>query len=129
MRIHHIGYLVRKLDRAAARFKQLGFSVVQEAVYDEYRKIDILFMGKDGYIIELIAATSQEAVVSGLYKKFRNAPYHLCYGTSSFDEELKQLCENGYVQIDQPHPAPAFFGRRVVFLLCSDIGMIELVEE
>lgn len=129
MRVHHIGYLVRRLEKAVRRFEQLGYTAKGAPVYDEGRRVNIQFLEKDGYLVELVASAAPDSVVAGLYQRFRNAPYHLCYAADSFEEELARLCQNGYVQMGEPAPAPAFGGRRVVFLLSAEIGMIELVEE
>ena len=43
MEIHHIGYLVKKLDKAFSAFLDLGYHVKQEAIFDEYRQANISF--------------------------------------------------------------------------------------
>ena len=48
MRVHHIGYLVKRIDRARAVFETLGFTAADEAVYDEYRDVNIQFMENGG---------------------------------------------------------------------------------
>ena len=37
MTIHHIGYLVKRLERAQKAFEELGYAVVQEPVRDASR--------------------------------------------------------------------------------------------
>ena len=69
MKIHHIGYLVRKIDRAIQEFGDLGYQVLQETVYDDYRQVQICFMEKDGYVIELVSPTTKTSVVRDLLKK------------------------------------------------------------
>ncbi len=49
MTVHHIGYLVKKLDRAAADFAALGYEAQGGPCRDEGRGVDILFLRKDGY--------------------------------------------------------------------------------
>ena len=44
-------------------------------------------------------------------------------------KELAELEGNGYIRIDEPTPAPAIGGRRVVFLMHPAAGMLELLEE
>ncbi|MEA5026106.1 MAG: VOC family protein [Erysipelotrichaceae bacterium] len=129
MKIHHIGYLVKKIDKAISAFQQLGYSLVTEKTYDSIRKINICFMLKDGYLIELVSPASDDSVVSGLIRQYRNAPYHFCYCSTDFDAALSALSANGYVCIDEPCPAPALAGKRVVFLMNPSIGLIELLEE
>ena len=55
--------------------------------------------------------------------------YHLCYEAENFEKELAELEGNGYIRIDEPTPAPAIGGRRVVFLMHPAAGMLELLEE
>ena len=44
MKIHHIGYLVRKMEKAAVAFEALGYVPEGSAVRDEGRGADILFL-------------------------------------------------------------------------------------
>lgn len=55
MNIHHIGYLVKKGPKAQAAFEALGYIAEGEWTHDEIRKVDILFLQKDGYRIELVS--------------------------------------------------------------------------
>lgn len=79
MNIHHIGYLVKKGPKAQAAFEALGYIAEGEWTHDEIRKVDILFLQKDGYRIELVSPYAPDSVVSGLIRTYKNAPYHLCY--------------------------------------------------
>lgn len=128
LKIHHIGYLVKKLESSIRSFEALGYQIVKETVYDEGRDVNICFLSKDGYQIELVTPVSDSSVVAGLLKKYKNCPYHICYACSNFEETLADLTANGYVAIDSPTPAPAIEGRRVVFLMNASLGMIELLD-
>lgn len=128
LQIHHIGYLVKKIDKAAAAFEQLGYAAASETVLDDYRNVYIRFMEKDGYRIELVSPADNSSVVSGLIKKYKNSPYHLCYETPDLDASLASLTDAGFTAIDTPAPAPALQSRRVVFLMNPFLGMIELLE-
>ena len=128
MTVHHIGYLVKRLDRAAAEFAALGYEALGESCRDESRGVDILFLRKDGYTVELVSPYTPESVVAGLIKTYKNAPYHICYETADFERELAALESGGYTRMGEPSPAPAIGGRRVCFLYSPRIGMIELLE-
>lgn len=128
MTIHHVGYLVKKLERARKAFEGLGYAVEQETVRDEYRKIDILFLIKDGYRVELVAPYDSTSVVAGLLPRIGNSPYHFCYEVDNLDAEVERLRDERYVVSADPAPAPACGGRRVVFLIHPFMGMIELLE-
>ncbi|MBD5153160.1 MAG: lactoylglutathione lyase [Oscillibacter sp.] len=128
-RVHHIGYLVKHLEKSRDSFLSLDFQVTGDTVYDEYRDVDILFMEKDGYTVELVSPRSDASVVARLIKTYKNAPYHICYETDDLTAELARLENSGFTRIDDPAPAPALGGRRVCFLMSARIGMIELLEE
>ncbi len=128
MRVHHVGYLVKRLEKARNGFSSLGFQAAGEAVYDGCRDIDILFMEKDGWLVELVSPRSEASVVAKLIKTYKNAPYHLCYEADDFLAELAELEKSGFTKIDSPAPAPALDGRRVCFLMSPHIGLVELLE-
>lgn len=128
LKVHHIGYLVKKMESAICSFEALGYEITQASIYDEIRKVNICFLQKDNYCIELVSPASEDSVVSGLIKKFKNSPYHICYETEHFKEDYQELINGGFVSIDVPTPAPALQGRNVVFLMNPFMGMIELLE-
>lgn len=129
LKIHHIGYLVKKINAAVKEFERLGFTMIHGITHDDYRKIDICFLEKDGYMIELVSPTDPSSVVAGLLKKYKNSPYHICYESEHFEEDLAKLQEEGYAAIDTPTPAPAIGFRPVVFLMNASLGMIELLKK
>lgn len=128
MKIHHIGYLVKKIEKAAAAFEALGYAREGDMTRDEYRRVDILFMQKDGYRIELVSPYAQDSVVAGLIRVYKNAPYHICYEAEDFAAEIAGLENSGYVRMDEPACAPAIGGRRVTFFMHAATGMLELLE-
>lgn len=129
LKIHHLGYLVKNIEKAKGSFAALGFSVVQDSVYDPCRGIELLFMEKDGYRIELVTPKTETSVVSKLIKTYKNAPYHICYLSDNFEQDIKDLSGSGYIQIDVPTPAPALGNARVCFLMGAHNGLIELLEK
>ncbi len=125
--VHHIGYLVKNMKKARDTFLSLGYRIEQDTLRDEFRKVDICFLVKDNYRIELVCPYAEDSVVSGLMKRFKNSPYHICYETADFEAAYAELRENGFIAIDAPAPAPALGGREVVFLSSASLGMIELI--
>lgn len=125
--VHHIGYLVKKIEKAKNAFLSLGYQIEQDTLRDEIRKVDICFVIKDNYRIELVSPYTEDSVVSGLMKRYKNSPYHICYETTDFDAACADLCASGFIAIDTPTPAPALDGREVIFLSDAMLGMIELI--
>ena len=128
MRVHHIGYLVKKLERALQAFEGLGYAVSQPVVRDELRKVDILFLEKDGYRVELVAPYDLTSVVAELRVRVGNSPYHVCYEVDDLEYEIERLRNERYVVSGDPAPAPACGGKRVCFMIHPFMGMIELLE-
>lgn len=128
MKIHHIGYLVKNMDLARRQFYMLGYKKAGEVLSDSFRKADIQFLEKDGYRIELVCPAAPDSVVNGLLKRYRNAPYHICYETDDLEETAEYLQKDGFTRMDTPCPAPAIDGRRVCFFWGTGIGITEILE-
>ena len=128
MKIHHIGYLVKNIEKAVKQFENLGFLSEGDIVFDEYRGIDILFMTNGDYRIELVSPITDNSVVAKTIKTLGNSPYHICYYCENIDNTTAELRQMKYVPVGDAAPASAFGGRRVVFLFNRDIGIIELLE-
>ncbi len=99
LKVHHIGYLVKKGAPARDAFLRLGYTVLQDWVRDEGRGIDISFIGKDGTVLELVTPFREDSDVSGLLKRIKNCPYHICYISSSIEKDSVLLREAGYLPI------------------------------
>ena len=128
LKVHHIGYLVKKMKPAIRTLQALGFQVTQDTVFDEIRQVDICFLEKDGYRIELVCPVSDKSVVYGLLGRYKNCPYHICYETTDFEKDYEALRAEGFLPIDSLTPAPALSGREVVFMTHASLGMIELIK-
>ena len=128
LKVHHIGYLVKKIEPAVRTLQALGYQVTQNTVFDDIRQVEICFLEMDGYRIELVCPASDKSVAYGLLKKYKNCPYHICYETSDFEQDYETLRAEGFLPIDSPTPAPALQNREVVFLTSASVGMIELIK-
>lgn len=129
MKIHHVGYLVKNIEKAKTKFEKLGFEVEGDVVFDEYRGIDILFMSNDGYRIELVSVKTEDSVVADTYKKLGNTPYHICYCSNNLEEDKIELRQEGFLPLGESAPAVAINGNNVCFMFNRQIGLIELVEQ
>lgn len=127
-KIDHVGYLVKNINKASASFGEFGFAAVSDITRDEYRGVDICFMEKDGYVIELVCPYTRESIVAGIVKTHRNSPYHICYRVKDISDAKARLEEAGFISMDEPAPAPAMENKPVCFLMSARMGMIELVE-
>ena len=129
MKIDHIGYAVKRMDRAMAAFEVLGFHF-GEAIDDADRNVKIAFGENDGCRIELVAPLDREtpSPVDGQLRKLGPTPYHLCYISPDLDGERRALEAQGFRTVLEPAPAVAFGGRRVAFMAHAALGLMEIVE-
>ncbi len=128
MKIHHVGYLAKNLEKSQIRFIELGYEVEREVKYDPIRRINISFLKNGDYRVELIQPMDSDSPMYPLLKRFKNTPYHFCYETDDLDREVSELSAKGYTVIQEPDIAPCIDDKRVVFLNNISMGIIELVE-
>jgi methylmalonyl-CoA/ethylmalonyl-CoA epimerase len=129
MKIDHIGYAVKRIDRAITAFQKLGYEF-EPAIDDKDRNVKLAFGSKDGYRIELVAPLDKklESPVDQYLSNAVGTPYHICYESESLDVEIEELKAQGYKVVIEPRPAVAFGGRRVVFMMNLGFGLMEIVE-
>ena len=129
MKIDHIGYAVKRIDRATAAFEKLGF-VFEPAVQDPDRNVRLCFGQKDGCRIELVCPLDRgkASPVDAYLRSVGPTPYHICYESGDLDAEIGTLRQDGFKVILEPAPAVAFGGRRVAFLMHLGLGLMEIVE-
>ncbi len=128
MRIDHIGYAVKNIDKAKNSMEALGYEF-EPIVEDKDRNIFIAFGELDGYRVELVAPIGGESPVDMYLSKIGPTPYHICYKSSDIENDIEKL-EGSRFKVSIPlAPAVAFNNKRVVFLYSLSIGLIEIVEE
>lgn len=128
MKINHVGYLVRKLNRAKIAFEELGYVAVSEVIYDDIRDINLCLLEKEGYVIELVEPASKESEMNSLLKKIGNSAYHICYEVDNIESKIEELRLQKYVTCSELCTTRLFNGRRVCFMVHPYMGMIELLE-
>ena len=128
LKVHHLGYLVKKKDAAQRAFLALGYRTTDDWGRDESRGVDICFMEKDGLLVELVCPYTDSSDVSGLMGRMKNSPYHICYSTPDYEADIAALREEGFVPVRESAPAPRLGGRDVIFLMHPAMGMVELVD-
>lgn len=129
LKIHHIGFLTKTLKETEEVFCSLGYVVEQESAYDSIRKVNISFLNKDGYRVELIEPVDETSPLYPLLKRYKNSPYHFCYEVPDLQDAIMKLSDLGWRVFQEPEIAPCLRNKKVCFLMNSSAGMIELLEE
>lgn len=128
MEIHHIGYLVKNIDKAKEIFESLGYLIEKDTMYDDIRDINICFMCNGEYRIELVSPQSKDSVVSDTIKKMGETPYHICYYVDDIKKAMESLRAHGFIPTSEIQPAPAINRKQVCFMYKRNMGLLELVE-
>lgn len=129
MQIDHLGYAVKRLERAISAFEQLGFAF-EPLIEDLDRNVRICFGQKDGYRLELVSPLdrSKTSPVDAYLRGGIGTPYHICYQSEDLDADVQNLQGLGYKVVLEPQSAVAFGSRRVMFLMSAGFGLMEIVE-
>ena len=127
MRIDHIGYAVKNIDKARKSMEALGYAF-EPTVEDKDRNIFIAFGELDGYRVELVAPMGEGSPVDMYLSKIGPTPYHICYRSSDIEADIAELQKNRFKVSIPLAPAIAFGNKRVVFMFSLSVGLIEIVE-
>ena len=128
MKIHHIGYLVKSIEKSMPEFIKLGYEKETEIVYDDFRKINICFIKNENYRIEFVEPAKECDFLQSLSKKIGVGTYHVCYESTDFDNDIKNLTENGYIVVQEKAEAIAINKKMLFFLYSRNTGLLEIVE-
>ena len=128
MKVHHIGYLVKNIEKTRVKFLGLGYEVERPVKFDAIRDVNIEFLINGGYRVELIQPLSETSPMYPLLKRYKNSPYHICYEVDDLNKAVEELSGSGYTVIQEPEVAPCIDDKKVAFLTNISMGIIELVE-
>ena len=136
LKVDHIGYLVKDLDRAAAAFAELGFVPVTDVIRDDMpdsagaaRNVLLRFMENAGTVVELVAPLGEDSHVYERLRTCGEGPYHICYAVEDLAAQMEKMRAQKWMILRRPSPAVAFGGAPVAFLVKKGAGMVELVEK
>lgn len=129
MKIHHIGYLVKNIEKSIGILEKIGFVIDSAIYFDKDRNADICFISGNGLLLELVSPKIDSDLYP-LLKTYSNQPYHLCYEVSDIENTIAELKKQGFLLFKEKQDALAISNTaQVVFLMHRHIGMIELVQK
>lgn len=136
MKVDHIGYLVKDMDRAAEAFAELGFAPVTEVIRDDVpdsagnvRNVLLRFLENAGTVVELVAPLGEDSDVFNRLQTCGEGPYHICYAVDDLAASMEAMRAKKWRVLRRPSPAVAFGGAPVAFLVKKGAGIVELVEK
>lgn len=135
MKIEHVGYLCKDINKSIKAFLSLGYeqetAVFEDNVKDgdnKARNVNICFLRNGNYRVELVSPIDETSDVYATIKRQGEGPYHICYQVDDLESSVIELKQSGWMVLRRPAKAIAFNNNRVVFLFKAGVGTIELVE-
>ncbi len=108
MTLHHIGYVVRSLDGALARFREEGATVIIPPTEDALQRVRVSVIHIDGDVpVELVAPLDDAAPIRARLQRGGGLD-HVCYAVDDLEAALERETRNGAVVVCPPCRAAAF---------------------
>jgi len=95
MRVHHIGYVVKSIERYK---KNLILQETIKSIYDPIQKAKLELIKSDNIYIELIEPQEESAFTYAFMKK-GGGYHHLCYEVESKQEALRVVQERKMIKV------------------------------
>lgn len=124
IRVHHVGYLVRDIERFAASLPGL---TLKNLVEDPLQNAKLALYGVgDGSYVELIQPLSSTAFTWAHLNRNGEGLHHVCYEGIPLDALDRVLKEHRMIKVRGPMHA-ILFGRDVVFAVTRQRSIIEFL--
>lgn len=124
MKIHHIGYVVKSIEAAAAALP--GLRLVEQVV-DPVQQATLALYALDNINIEFICPAGPQSFTWGFLDKTGGGYHHLCYEADSLEDVDRIIRERRMVKVLGPVPAVLFGGRQVVFAYARNKDIVEFL--
>lgn len=124
MTIHHIGIVVKSLEKNISLYKNLGCTQSSDIIDDAIQHNRIVFLRNGPYLLELVEPLNEN---SSIYH-FKEGYHHICYEIDSpntFLHNFKQL-KIGKI-FTKPMLAPAIDNREIVFACLTNGAFVEFL--
>lgn len=124
MKVHHMGIIVKDLEKNVILYTKLGYDVVSSIVVDNVQQNRVVFLQSQNHKIELIEPMNEK---SSIYH-FKEGYHHICYEVDdreAFLYDFKQL-KIGKI-FTKPMQAPAIDNREIVFACLTNGTFVEFL--
>lgn len=129
MKLHHIGIVVGSIKERLILYQNFNNKPLSDVdiITDKIQKVKVCFIKTGGVTLELIEPLNNNSPVSAFLRK-GGGLYHLCFETKNIREAVRLIKKSGGFVIGKPVSAKAFNGRKIVFAMFRELGLIEFVE-
>ena len=126
-RFHHVGIATNSIDSFADRISDLC-SGTSTRFTDLTQGIQGMFVEIGNMNLEILEPFGDDLTLEP-WLTVGNRIYQIAFEVNDLDAELKKARSKGIRVVREAHPAVAFDGRRVAFLMPAPGILIELIED
>lgn len=129
MTLHHIGYVIDKIEDVMPNFEILGYKMSSLPVNDDIQRCRICFIERANEpLIELVEPYENNKSLRKMLTQRGNAPYHMCYEVEDVEALFDELSEKeGWMPLFRPVEAAAFDNRLITYFYNTQVGYVEFV--
>lgn len=129
MTLHHIGYVVDKIEDVMPNFEILGYKMSSLPVNDDIQRCRICFIKRANEpLIELVEPYENNKSLRKMQVQRGNALYHMCYEVEDVEALFDELSEKeGWMPLFRPVEAAAFNNRLISYFYNTQVGYVEFV--
>lgn len=131
MKLDHFGFVVADIEAGVAGFtKSLAASWDGRIFQDPLQKVKVTFLetGPGDARIELVQPDAEDSPVSRFLREKGGGFHHACYEVENLERQMAEMKSQGALIARRPHPAVAFEGRRIAWMLTAEKLLVELLE-
>lgn len=125
-RFHHVGLATESVSSFLKRFNDVEVSEILD-FEDSLQGVHGKFVSVGDVVIEVMEPLNNDKTLEP-WLLSGNRLYQIAFEVDDLDLELKGAREKRIRVVRDPHPATAFGGRRVAFLMPAPGLLIELIE-
>lgn len=126
MRMHHIGIIVKDLEKNIELYLKFGYKIISDVVIDQIQNNRVVFFrsGDGSQTVELIKSVDKS---SSVYN-YKGGYHHICYEAEPGEDIIQKFKEMKIGKIfTKPIIAPALDNREVVFACLQNGTLIEFI--
>jgi len=130
---HHLGLAVRTPDIAAKFLSNLGYRI-GTAIYDPIQNVHVALCEHAVMpAVEIICPGPGKTPIDRYLQQHKEGlVYHVCFAAKDLAESITALKQDRAIEAifwAEPQEAVLFRGRKIVFCIVKDVGLIELLAE
>jgi methylmalonyl-CoA/ethylmalonyl-CoA epimerase len=129
---HHVGYVVRSIQEAAAGFTgSLGLEWDGRVIHDPLQTVCVSFFHAPAAGTPAIELVEPEGTGSAVHHFLERGGglHHVCFEVDSLDRQLERTKAQGDLIVRRPTPAVAFEGRRIAWVYTKNKLLVEYLEK